>query len=330
MSDSLLAVHDAVLLDLDGTVYHGTRSIPGVAEVIRAAREATAVRYVTNNASKAPGEVAAHLAALGIDADPHEVNTSAQAAAKVLAERLPAGAVVLVVGTASLEAEVRAVGLRPTRAVSDEVAAVVQGHSPETGWADLAEACLAIRGGALWVATNVDATLPSERGLLPGNGSMVTALRAATEREPVVAGKPARPLFETAAESAGANKPLVVGDRLDTDIAGAVAAELDALVVLTGVATPAQLLAAGADRRPKYLSADLTSLTEPADLLEIGPQEGWQVRVADGGLTVSVRGGGDALGLLRALCGPAWESGVTTVRAADEAARAALTELSLT
>ncbi|WP_329063186.1 HAD-IIA family hydrolase [Amycolatopsis sp. NBC_01480] len=327
MSDALFAGYDAVLFDLDGTVYHGTQVIPGAPEAVDAVREhGTAVRFVTNNASKAPGDVVAHLRELGLPAESAEVHTSAQAAAGVLGERLPAGAQVLVVGTESLVAEVTAAGLATVRENGPDVAAVVQGHSPDNAWADLAEACLAIRAGALWVACNVDATLPSERGLLPGNGSMVAALRTATDVEPVVAGKPQPLLFETAARSAGASHPLVVGDRLDTDIAGAVAAGVDSLAVLTGVATPIGLLTAVAAERPTHLAADLTGLTRRADDLKIGPRPGWEVTAGD---ELTAAGRGDALDLLRALCHAAWETGVTTVRADGDAAAAALAELGL-
>jgi hypothetical protein len=177
------------------------------------------------------------------------------------------------------------------------------------------------------VACNVDATLPTERGELPGNGSMVAALRAATGAEPVVAGKPAAPLLETAA--AGAKKPLVVGDRLDTDIAGGTAAGLDSLVVLTGVATPASLLTAVPAQRPHYIAADLSSLNGTAEDLRVGPHDGWQITV-DGALSASAKGSSDPLALLRALCHAAWESGLTEVRAEDETAGAALAELGLT
>ena len=138
----------------------------------------------------------------------------------------------LIVGTESLAAEIDNVGLKPVRQWSDDPVAVVQGHSPQTGWPDLAEAALAIRGGALWVAANVDKTLPSERGLLPGNGSMVAALRAATDSEPQVAGKPEPTLLTDALSRGDFRTPLVVGDRLDTDIAGANAAGLPSLLVL--------------------------------------------------------------------------------------------------
>jgi len=310
MSDALLAAYDAVLFDLDGTVYHGTRVIPGAPETVRAAREhGTPVRFVTNNASKAPAEVVDHLTGLGMPADAGEVHTSAQAGVQLLKERLDPGAEVLVVGTESLAAEVNGAGLKAVRENAESVQAVVQGHSPDNTWAALAEACLAIRAGALWVACNVDATLPSERGLLPGNGSMVAALRTATDVRPLVAGKPEPLLFETAARSAGADRPLVVGDRLDTDIAGAVAAGIDSLVVLSGVATPEQLIAAIPAERGTYLAKDLTALTERAEDLKIGPRPGWTVTVENG--TLTAQGDGDDLDLLRALCHVAWETGVT-------------------
>lgn len=320
MSDALLAAYDAVLFDLDGTVYHGTRVIPGAPETVRAAREhGTPVRFVTNNASKAPDEVVAHLTGLGMPAETDEVHTSAQAGVQLLAERLHPGAEVLVVGTRALADEVARAGLKPVRKNAGSVQAVVQGHSPDNTWAALAEACLAIRAGALWVACNVDATLPSERGLLPGNGSMVAALRTATDVVPLVAGKPQPLLFETAARSAGANRPLVVGDRLDTDIAGAVAAGIDSLVVLTGVATPQQLIEAIPAERGTYLAHDLTALTGNAEDLRIGPRPGWTVTVENHALTAD--GDGDELDLLRALCHTAWETGVTEL---GERAKAAL------
>lgn len=329
MADALSAGYDAVLFDLDGTVYHGSQVVPGAPEALRAVREhGAAVRFVTNNASKAPGEVAAHLEALGLPAAPDEVHTSSQAAAALLGERLPEGAVVLVVGTESLAAQIASVGLRPVREAGPEVAAVVQGHSPENTWAALAEACLAIRAGALWVATNVDATLPTERGLLPGNGSMVAALRTATDVEPLVAGKPAPLLFTTATRDAGAERALVVGDRLDTDIEGAVAAGIDSLCVLTGVADARSLLSATSAERPRYLAADLTGLSQRADLLEIGPKPGWRIEARAGELVVA--GEGQALDLLRALCAVAWESGITVVRGEGDTAHAALAELRLT
>jgi len=328
VSDVLLDGYDAVLLDLDGTVYHGTVAVPGAVEAVRSIREhGAAVRFVTNNASKSPDAVAGTLRDMGLPAQADEVRTSAQAAARLLAEHVPSGSQVLVVGARALEDEVRAAGLTTVREMGDEVRAVVQGHSPDTAWPMLAEACLAIRAGALWVAANVDATLPAERGLLPGNGSMVAALRTATDAEPLVAGKPAAPLFHAAAPESG--KALVVGDRLDTDIAGAVAAGYDALVVLTGVATPATLVAAAPAERARYLAADIGSIDATAAELTVGPQAGWTVRCQGGKLHVTAEGGSDHVALLRALCDVAWREGVTSVLAGDEPSATALDRLGL-
>lgn len=338
MSESLLDRHDAVLLDLDGTVYHGAKVIPGAAEAVaQVRRSGAALRFVTNNAAKAPESVAEHLRSLGIEAEPAEVSTSSQAAAAVLAERLEPGSVVLVVGTEALVAEVEAVRMSTVREATDEVAAVVQGHSTETAWSDLAEACLAIRAGALWVACNVDATLPAERGQLPGNGSMVAALRTATDAEPVVAGKPEAPLFEAAAASAESASALVVGDRLDTDIAGAVAAGMDALAVLTGVATPYALLTAPPEQRPRYLADHVAAVTADAADLEIGPRASWRL-TADGDTLLVASAGerddrgdgaGDGLDLLRAVCDAAWRHGTHRLSAQDDDASDALDALGL-
>ncbi len=254
----------ALLLDLDGTLYRGPVAIPGAAEALSDNSADRRLMYVTNNASRSAVAVAGHLAELGFDATENDVVTSAQAAAHVLADRLAPGATVLIVGTDDLAAEVERVGLRPIRRF-DEIApdAVVQGHSPQTAWPDLAEAAYALRAGALWVAANTDATLPNERGLAPGNGSIVAALRTATDLEPIVAGKPYAPLLEDALDRAGTRDALVVGDRLDTDIDGAHCVNLPSLLVLTGVSTLADLRKQPADRLPTYVSDSLDALNHP-------------------------------------------------------------------
>lgn len=255
---------EALLLDLDGTLYRGNAVISGAPQALSAGEGAQALRYVTNNASRSAAAVAAHLAELGFAAAEDEVVTSAQAAAHVLADRLAPGVTVLVVGTDDLAAEIERVGLVPVRRWDTVApAAVVQGHSPQTAWPDLAEAAYAIRAGALWVAANTDATLPTERGLAPGNGAMVAAMRAATDAEPVVAGKPYAPLLEDALTRAGTRSALVVGDRLDTDIDGARCVGLDSLLVLTGVSTLDDLAKQPADRLPDYVSDSLDALNHP-------------------------------------------------------------------
>jgi ribonucleotide monophosphatase NagD (HAD superfamily) len=178
--------------------------------------------------------------------------------------------------------------------------AVVQGYGPKVGWPELAEACVAVREGALWVATNGDRTLPSVRGPLPGNGSLVAAVATALGREPdETVGKPAPVLFERAARRTGATRPLVVGDRLDTDIEGAVRAGMDSLLVLTGVSTPKDVLTAAPPRRPTHLAADLAGLF----IADPGPED-WRVRRHEAGLELD--GTGSPVAALRALCALAW------------------------
>jgi ribonucleotide monophosphatase NagD (HAD superfamily) len=230
----------------------------------------------------------------------------------------------MIVGTDSLAGEITNVGLRPVRTFDDAPVAVVQGHSPHTCWADLADAALAIRGGALWTATNGDLTLPTERGLVPGNGSMVAALRAATGSEPAVVGKPGPAMMRDAMALGDCTAPLMVGDRLDTDIAGANAAGLPSLLVLTGVTTPADLLRAEPVQRPTYLAEDLRSLRQPAAALRIEAQPGWHTEIRDGVVTITSTGQGEELSAIRAAVGAVWNSDASRVRAGDDRARDAL------
>jgi glycerol-1-phosphatase len=330
---TLVQEHDCLLLDLDGTVFRGQEPTTGAVDTLAAVTSRTL--YVTNNASRAPDEVAKHLRAMGFSADADDVVTSAQSAARLLSERLSAGAAVLVVGTESLAAEITNVGLKPVRQWSDDPVAVVQGHSPETAWPALAEAALAIRGGALWVAANVDRTLPSERGLLPGNGSMVAALQAATDREPTVAGKPQPRLLTDALSRGDFRSPLVVGDRLDTDIAGAHSAGLPSLMVLSGVSTAAETVRAIPGERPNYLAADLRSLFDRADLLRIGPQKAWRIEIGESAVTVHNTGTEprDSMTVVRATANAVWNSKLSgqpfAIVAGDYIARKALERWSL-
>ena len=330
---TLAQEHDCLLLDLDGTVFRGHEATTGAVETLATVR--ARILFVTNNASRGPGEVAKHLHAMGFTAKPDDVVTSAQSAAKLLANQLRPGAMVLVVGTEALAAEVRQAGLKPVRQWSDGPVAVVQGHSPETSWPDLAEAALAIRSGALWVAANVDLTLPSERGLLPGNGSMVAALRAATECEPQVAGKPQPTLLNDALARGNFETPLVVGDRIDTDIAGAAAADLPSLMVLSGVSTADDMLRAEAGERPTYVGTDLRSLYARTDSLRIAAHPAWRIETARDAVTVhsTDRDPGDSLSVLRATASAVWNAGFDgrsfTVNAADDTARRALEQWSL-
>ena len=264
----LSAGYDAALLDLDGVLYLGDEGIGHASAAVAQARSGgMRIAYVTNNASRPPEQVAAHLCRLGIPAVPHDVVTSAAAAARVLREWLGPDAAVLVLGTRALADAVAAAGLRPVRRIeeagSDGVMGIVQGLDPELDWRALAEASVAIRGGALWVAGNADATYPSPRGPLPGNGAMVAALTAATGARPLVVGKPAPELHDEAVARVGARHPLVVGDRLDSDILGAVAVGADSLLVLTGVTDLRALFGAPVGMRPAFVGPDLRALGLP-------------------------------------------------------------------
>lgn len=331
---TLAQEYDCLLLDLDGTVFRGHELTEGAAESLEKAEGRKL--FVTNNASRSADEVAGHLHDLGLDATADDVVTSAQSAARVLAAQLAPESRVLVVGTESLAAEIAAVGLRPVRLFHDEPHAVVQGHSPETGWTNLAEAALAIRAGALWVAANVDPTLPTERGLLPGNGSMVAALKTATEAEPQIAGKPSPTLMTDALARGNFRVPLVVGDRLDTDIAGANAADLPSLLVLTGASSARDAIHAVPEQRPTYIGHDLRALHRDADALAVAAQTAWHVETADGSFTVSAASDdatGDDLSIVRAVANAVWSdhrgTHTATVKAGDDSAHHALQRWSL-
>lgn len=351
--EGLVDGYDLVVFDLDGVIYLIDRPIPGAVEAVARLRESgKPLAYATNNASRRSSEVAELLTGMGVPATPDEVLTSAAAAAAVLAERLAARAPVLVVGAEALRAEVRAVGLVPVSRADESPVAVVQGFGLQVGWADLAEAAVAVRAGAAWVATNTDRTLPSPRGPLPGNGSLVAALRTALDRDPdIVVGKPQPGLFNTAAARVGAARPLVVGDRLDTDIEGACRAGMDSLLVLTGVSTASDLLAAPPSARPTYVAMDLGGLFEAGaavrlpDATGTGAGEdagsvdgagagdatragGWRL-TGDGG-ELRLTGDGRPLDALRALCAVAWAGRpVDGVRPEGDAARSALRDLGL-
>lgn len=263
--------------------------------------------FVTNNSSRRAASVAAHLRELGVEAREEDVVTSGQAAVRWLTAHLAPASAVLVVGTDALAEEVAEAGFAPVR-TADRAAAVVQGLATTTGWQDLAEASVVIRRGAPWVSGNADSTYPSPRGPLPGNGAMVAALVTATGRSPVVVGKPEVELYDASVERVGAQRPLVVGDRLDTDVLGAVRAGLPSLLVLTGVTDREQLLAATPDRRPTYVATDLRGLlvAHPAPEVAGGEARCKEARAWwEGG---EVRSEGPADDALRAECALAWSA----------------------
>jgi HAD superfamily hydrolase (TIGR01450 family) len=326
----LTAAYDTALLDLDGVVYAGAAAIEHAVDSLDAARAAgMRLAYVTNNASRPPRVVAEHLTELGVPAAPEDVINSAQAAARLVAEKVPAGAKVLVVGGPGLVEALAERGLVAVESLADGPAAVVQGFDPSVGWERLAEAAYAVAAGLPWVASNTDMSIPTGRGVAPGNGTLVAAVRAATGAEPEVAGKPLPPMHRETVLRTGAKRPLVVGDRLDTDIEGAFNGGVDSLLVFTGVSTPAQLLGAEPRYRPTYLAADLRGLLEPHPAVTALPGGGFECRgrraaVVDGELRLA-GAGEDRWDGLRALCAAAWAELDRTGGPAD--GRKALAEL---
>ncbi len=263
-SESLVARHDAALLDLDGVVYRGPLAVPYAVEAIGSARGlGMRTVFVTNNANREPETVAGQLSRLGVSATGRDVITSAQAAVAMLAAEFDQGSPVLAVGGPGLRTALEEAGFGVVAGADDGPVAVAQGYAPDVSWRELAEACYAIRAGAAFLATNLDATIPTDRGTAPGNGTLVAAVRTATGVEPRSAGKPAPGIFRRAAERVGALRPVVVGDRLDTDVAGAVAAGMPALHVLTGVDDATAVLRSPAEMRPQYVAVDLRGLLRP-------------------------------------------------------------------
>ncbi|KQO97792.1 HAD-IIA family hydrolase [Leifsonia sp. Leaf264] len=309
---------DVVLADLDGVVYAGPRAIPFAVEALNAASAQARIGYITNNASRTDASVATHLTELGLTVEPSDVVTSPQAAVHLLAGLVPAASVILVIGGDGLVTEVEKAGFAVTRSADDSPAAVIQGFAPELGWKQLAEAAFALAdpgdGGIPWVATNTDWTIPQERGIAPGNGTLVSAVHTAVGRLPVVAGKPEVAIFDEARRRFEAASPLFIGDRLDTDILGANRAGMPSVLVLTGIDKAKQVLAAVPDQRPTFILDDLSQLSEPyptADVTDDGS------RVTVGRAVVRLKGEnveivkrGDApIDLLRAACALIWGTG---------------------
>lgn len=272
----LSEAYDVGLMDLDGVTYEGAAPIEHAAEGLAAARgSGMRLFFVTNNASRPPQDVAAQLTSLGIPATREEVFSSAMAAVQLAVKRHGRGARVLAVGGPGLIQAVQEGGLELAESADDRPVAVIQGFRETICWRDLTEAAYAINGGAEYIATNLDTTLPRERGMAVGNGSLVAAVVSATGVQPLSAGKPEPEIFRLAAERAGAHNPLGVGDRLNTDIAGAVASRLPSLHVLTGVSSARDVVLAVPSQRPSYLGIDLRDLVRPHP--EVVHSDGWWV-----------------------------------------------------
>lgn len=321
---TLISNYDALLLDLDGTVWEGGEAISHAVEAVNGA--AVPALYITNNASRGAGEVAGMLQNIGLHASEADVVTSAQAALELASGYLTAGDAVLVLGAPSFRDLVTQAGYRVVDSADEHPKVVLHGHNPETGWSELSEAALAIQRGATYLASNLDTTLPMQRGLMVGNGSMVAAITTATGVTPQAAGKPEPAMFLQGAARINASRPLAVGDRLDTDIAGAVAAGIPALHVSTGVSGPLTLIEAPKEQRPTYVAEDLRALRADPATLKPGSQGGFGARVDGDDIVLSHgREGATSMEALRTVLEVAWmmDTPPKLVRPNSEAAEAA-------
>lgn len=257
------STYDVLLADLDGVVYEGKNAIEFAVEVISQLKKSgIPVGYVTNNSSRKPETIAEQLLSFGLETNPEDIIGSALTGVQLLESLVPAGSKVLVVGGEGLRSRVSQFGFQVVDSADDTPAAVIQGFAPDVAWRNLAEAAYAIQRGAIWVATNSDWTIPQDRGLAPGNGTLISAVHTAVGQLPVVAGKPEPAIYKTAIDHFSAKNPLFVGDRLDTDITGANRAGIDSALVLTGVCTRKEILAAKAEARPTYIIENLLDLTK--------------------------------------------------------------------
>lgn len=322
----LAAAYDLAMLDLDGVVYIGPDAVPGAPAHVAAIRsEGMRVAFITNNASRRPEAVVEHLARLGIDATTADVVTSAQAAAHMVAERHGPDARVVCLGGPGLEWALREIGLKPV-GVEDDADVVASGYGPDLRWSEIMRAAVRIAEGLPWIASNTDHTIPTPYGVAPGHGVLVETLERFTGVTPEVAGKPARPLLDETVRRVGGRRPLMVGDRLDTDIEGAHNAGVDSLLVLTGVTGLPALVAAPPQLRPSYLAQDLAGLLVPHAAPTRRPDGGfelhaWHARVDGGRLLVDreVVGEGTEDDAWRVAATAAWEHLDTTGGVVDVA-----------
>jgi HAD superfamily hydrolase (TIGR01457 family) len=306
----------AFLLDLDGVLYRGDRPVAGATEAVAGLRESgKRIVFLTNNSSRTPEQVAAKLAAVGIEASADEVVTSALSTAAMLARSGDGRPSAYVVGQDGIRTALAEAGIEVLDGEPRSADYVVVGWDGSVSYERLRVAAVLVRRGARLVATNDDPAYPAPGGeLWPGAGAILAAVETASGGRATVVGKPHRPLFEAALERAGTTRALMVGDRIDTDIAGAAGAGLDSVLVLSGASDRADLLEGDAlptavlpglagileDRpvgrvrsaRPDDLDA-VRALTEaPKEVPWWGPEGVWVVE--DGGLlataTAEVRG----------------------------------------
>ncbi|MDO5672031.1 MAG: HAD-IIA family hydrolase [Actinomycetaceae bacterium] len=275
-AQALSEAYEVALLDLDGVVYMGTERIENAKEGFDEAIQAGMTPcFVTNNAARPPQAVVEKLGDMGIEAKVEQVITAAQDAAQTLSEKIDAGSKVLAIGGPGVTAALEEFGLVPVTSAQDEPAAVMQGLGFDVSWKELTEAAYAVNAGALYVATNMDPRLPTERGFGVGNGSLVQAVVNATGVKPLACGKPLAQIYSRAVAKVGGGDALGVGDQLSTDIAGALAAGIPSLHVLTGVSDARDVILAVPSMRPTYVGIDMTDLNREAPRPTPEDKGGW-------------------------------------------------------
>jgi glycerol 3-phosphatase-2 len=249
--------YDCILFDLDGVLYRGEETIPAAPPTMARLREVgVPVVFLTNNSSRTPRQVADKLVSHGIEADPDEVVTSALATAQMLAER--GGGRAFVIGMDGVREALGDAGIQIVDGEPETADLVVVGFDANATYGSLKTASLLVERGARLVATNADASFPAADGLWPGAGALLAAITTTTGADAEIVGKPFAPLFEFGLRRGGGDRPLVVGDRLDTDIEGASDLGWDTMLVLTGVSTRDDAEAAGI--RPTVIADDVSAL----------------------------------------------------------------------
>lgn len=314
MPKSLVSGYDSVLADLDGVIYEGGKAIEhAVVSINKLAEQGIKVGFVTNNSSRKPETIAAQIADYGIAVSPDDVVSSGQTGVELLSTLVPAGSKVLVVGGEGLRTYTEAGGFVLVNDSTEKPDAVIQGFAPDVSWKHLSEAAYSIQNGAKWVATNQDWTIPQERGLAPGNGTLVSAVHTAVGQLPLVAGKPEVAIFQTAIKRFGVKRPLFVGDRIDTDILGANRAGIDSALVLTGVSDAKELLSSPKDSHPTFILGDLRELFIPYQQPK-ATKFGYKLRDAEVELLERkvrvIHGDPKSLDVLRCACAVIWNSGL--------------------
>jgi glycerol 3-phosphatase-2 len=289
--------YDALFVDLDGVVYRGDRPVEGAATAIEQIRQrGSRILFLTNNSSLTPEDVAGKVRSFGVPVGPGEVLTSGMATAALLGREETAGQTAFVIGERGIREALEGAGIRIVEGEPERTDLVVVGWDRSADYAKLRRAGLLVQRGARLIATNPDTSYPAPDGLWPGGGALLAVITATTGASATVVGKPARPLFDAAAEMTGARRPLVVGDRLDTDVSGAAALGWDALLVFTGVSSPPDL--PRALDLPAYVGPGLSALLAdppPARFRAARPDDATPLRALLESAGLSGRGASDRL-----------------------------------